>query len=101
MEARSAPTPLYGGTSRPHTPFHRRGRKPIPLSYGEDANLYLSLIERTQTYTSLLWRGRKPLRNRESLGPLGPRFDPDEIMTLRNHREDVDTNRAIPMAWFV
>ena len=40
MEALRAPIPPYGGTSRPHTPFHRRGLvsthpyggKPIPLS---------------------------------------------------------------------
>jgi hypothetical protein len=35
------------------------------------------------------------------LGPLGFRFDPDELMTLRNHCEGIQTDRAIPMAWLI
>lgn len=37
----------------------------------------------------------------DPLGPLGFRFDPDELMSLRNDGECVNADRAVPVSWFV
>ena len=42
-----------------------------------------------------------PIVECNPLGPLGLRFDPEEIMTLRNHCEGVYADRAISVAWLM
>ena len=76
---------------------------PTPLSRGDDAYTHPSLVERTRySYAPIEIICIDPLSwEMNPLGPLGLRFDPDEFVTLRNHREDVDPNRSIPMAWFM
>jgi len=81
--------PLLAGVS-PHpslvatTRYSNGGTYPIPPSIGE--NLYPACF---------------PIAECNPLSPLGFRFDPDEIMTLRNDREGVYADRTILVAWLM
>ena len=67
---------ISGGAERPHTP---------------------PLIERTRySYAPIEIICIDPLSwEMNPLGPLGYRFDIDELMTLRNHREGIQTDRVV------
>jgi hypothetical protein len=87
----------WGHFVSPHPSLVEMMHIHTPLSRGDDAYTHPPLIERTRySYApieiicidTLSWE-------MNPLGPLGFRFDPEELMSLRNHREGVHTDRVV------